>query len=162
MPKIAYLSSTFPALSTTFVQYEVRILEKLGLEIVLTANRAPDPGRYHPEDDDLIGRTSYLTPVNPFRYLKANFSFFIKSPRRYLRGIKQALALKDDYPWQRTRNLAQLAGAAISMARYIRGLKSSIDVLKTLRDVKVQKNTRRTPYEGVPSSVPAGKIDRKD
>ena len=58
--------------------------------------------------------------------------------------------------------LAQLAGAAISMARYIRGLKSSIDVLKTLRDVKVQKNTRRTPYEGVPSSVPAGKTDRKD
>lgn len=58
--------------------------------------------------------------------------------------------------------LAQLAGAAISMARYIRGLKSSIDVLKTLRDVKVQKNTRRTPYEGVPSSVPSSEIGKQD
>jgi colanic acid/amylovoran biosynthesis glycosyltransferase len=118
MPGIAYLSSTFPALSTTFVQHEVRILETLDLKIVLTANRAPDPGRYHPEDDDLIGRTFYLTPVNPFRYLKANLSFFIKSPRRYLTAIKQALALKDDYPWQRTRNLAQLAGAAV-LAGYL-------------------------------------------
>jgi colanic acid/amylovoran biosynthesis glycosyltransferase len=118
MPRIAYLSSTFPALSTTFVQHEVRILEKLGLKIVLTANRAPDRGRYHPGDDDLIDRTFYLTPVNPFRYLKANFTFFIKSPRRYLKGITQALALKDDYPWQRTRNLAQLAGAAV-LADYL-------------------------------------------
>ncbi len=58
--------------------------------------------------------------------------------------------------------LAQLAGASISMARYIRGLKSSIDVLKTLRDVKIQKDTRRTPYEGVPSSVPSGEISRQD
>lgn len=118
MPGIAYLSSTFPALSTTFVQYEVRILEKLGLEIVSTANRVPDRGGHHPEDDDLIGRTFYLTPVNPFRYLNANFSFFVKSPRRYLRAIAQALALKDDYPWQRTRNLAQVAGAAV-LANYL-------------------------------------------
>ncbi len=72
-------------------------------------------------------------------------------------------------PWEFTledvnfvQALAQLAGAAISMARYIRGLKSSIDVLKTLRDVKVQRDTRRTPYEGVPKSVPSSEIDKKD
>lgn len=72
-------------------------------------------------------------------------------------------------PWEFTlenvnfvQALAQLAGASISMARYIRGLKSSIDVLKTLRDVKIQRDTRRTPYEGVPTSVPSSEIDRKD
>ncbi|MBW2593968.1 MAG: GAF domain-containing protein [Deltaproteobacteria bacterium] len=72
-------------------------------------------------------------------------------------------------PWEFTledvnfvQALAQLAGASISMARYIRGLKSSIDVLKTLRDVKVQRDTRRTPYEGVPTSVPSSEIDKKD
>ncbi len=31
--------------------------------------------------------------------------------------------------------LAQIAGGAINMARYVKGLKSSIDVLKTMRDV---------------------------
>ncbi len=72
-------------------------------------------------------------------------------------------------PWEFTledvnfvQALAQLAGGGINMARYIRGLKSSIDVLKTLRDVKAQRDTRRTPYEGVPTSVPASEIDRKD
>jgi len=119
MPQIAYLGSTFPALSTTFVQHEVRILEKLGLEIVSTANRAPDRGGYHPEDDDLKSRTFYLTPVNFFRYLNANFTFFVKSPRRYLRAVALALALRDNFPWQRTRNLAQLAGAAV-LADYLK------------------------------------------
>ena len=72
-------------------------------------------------------------------------------------------------PWEFTledvnfvQALAQLAGASISMARYVRGLKSSIDVLKTLRDVQGQRNTRRTPYEGVPTSVPSSEIGRKD
>ena len=71
-------------------------------------------------------------------------------------------------PWEFTledvnfvQALAQIAGAAISMARYIRGLKSSIDVLKTLRDVQVKRTTRRTPYESVPSSVSAGEIRRQ-
>jgi glycosyltransferase involved in cell wall biosynthesis len=118
MSRFAYLLSTFPALSTTFVQHEVRILQELGIDLILAANRAPAPGRYHPEDNDLIARTFYLTPVNPFRYLKANFSSFIKSPRSYVSGIILALELKDAYPWQRIRNLAQLAGAAV-LADYL-------------------------------------------
>lgn len=120
MYRIAYLSSTFPALSTTFVQYEVRTLEKLGLEIVLTANRAPLLGRYHPKDNDLIGRTFYLTPINPFRYLKANFNFFIKSPRRYLRVLKLAFSLNDNFPRQRLKNLARMAGAAVLAERVLK------------------------------------------
>ncbi len=46
-------------------------------------------------------------------------------------------------PWEFTMNdvnfvqaLAQIAGGAINMARYVKGLKSSIEVLKTMRDVE--------------------------
>ncbi len=39
-----------------------------------------------------------------------------------------------------------------------KGLKSSIDVLKTMREVQIQRSTRRTPYEGVPISVPLDDI----
>ena len=46
-------------------------------------------------------------------------------------------------PWEFTMNdvnfvqaLAQIAGGAINMARYVKGLKSSIEVLKTMRDVQ--------------------------
>ena len=65
-------------------------------------------------------------------------------------------------PWEFTledvnfvQSLAQLAGMAINMARYTKGLKSSIDVLKTMREVQTHRSTRRTPYEGVPISVPS-------
>jgi GAF domain-containing protein len=46
-------------------------------------------------------------------------------------------------PWEFTMNdvnfvqaLAQIAGGAINMARYVKGLKSSIEVLKTMRDMQ--------------------------
>ena len=49
-------------------------------------------------------------------------------------------------PWEFTMNdvnfvqaLAQIAGGAINMARYVKGLKSSIEVLKTMRDVQKAK-----------------------
>jgi signal transduction protein with GAF and PtsI domain len=57
--------------------------------------------------------------------------------------------------------LAQIAGMAINMARYSKGLKSSIDVLKTMREVQAHRKTRRTPYEGVPISVPSSKVGKK-
>ena len=63
-------------------------------------------------------------------------------------------------PWEFTLDdvnfvqaLAQIAGGAINMARYVKGLKSSIEVLKTMKEVQTQRTTRRTPYEGVPRSV---------
>lgn len=56
------------------------------------------------------------------------------------------------------QSLAQIAGMAINMARYSKGLKSSIDVLKTMREIQAHRKTRWTPYEGVPVSVPAGEF----
>ncbi len=50
--------------------------------------------------------------------------------------------------------LAQLSGMAINLARYTKGLKSSIDIMKTMREVQ----TRRTPYEGVPVSVSSDEL----
>jgi len=72
-------------------------------------------------------------------------------------------------PWEFTlgdvnfvQALAQIAGAAINMARYIKGLKSSIEVLKTMKEVQSQRSTRRTPYEGVPISVSSNKVAKRD
>ena len=63
-------------------------------------------------------------------------------------------------PWEFTLDdvnfvqaLAQIAGGAINMARYAKGLESSIEVLKTMKEVQSHRSTRRTPYEGVPVSV---------
>jgi len=115
--KIAYFFSVFPRLSTTFLQREVRAMQKLGIYPVLTANRPPISGDFHPFDQDLIKQTFYLTPIKPMRYLKSNFKLFYKSPRRYIKTILLALRLNDDFPWQRFKNLARVAGAAV-LAEY--------------------------------------------
>jgi signal transduction protein with GAF and PtsI domain len=51
--------------------------------------------------------------------------------------------------------MASITGMAIEMAKHYKGMKESIDLLKTLRDPKTIKSRRRTPYEGVPVSIPA-------
>lgn len=49
--------------------------------------------------------------------------------------------------------VAQIAGMSIEMSRFYKGLKDSIEVLKTRRGPKEIKSKKRTPYEGVPASV---------
>lgn len=70
-------------------------------------------------------------------------------------------------PWEFTLGdvnfvsaLAQIAGLSIKLAHYSKGLMSSIDVLKSLREVQTRRTTRMTPYEGVPISFPAGEYQR--
>ena len=57
--------------------------------------------------------------------------------------------------------MAQISGMAIEMARQYKGLKDSIEILKTMRDPTTLQFRKRTPYEGVPVSVPASEIGRK-
>lgn len=46
--------------------------------------------------------------------------------------------------------VAQVVGMALEMCRVNKGLRDSIDILKTMRDPKTLKYKKRTPYEGVP------------
>ncbi len=75
-----------------------------------------------------------------------------------------ALRVYTSEPWEFTledvnfvQAMAYMTGMAIEMAKHYKGMKDSIDLLKTLRDPKTLKSRRRTPYEGVPVSVPAPK-----
>jgi GAF domain-containing protein len=68
-------------------------------------------------------------------------------------------------PWEFTLNdvnfvqaVAQVVGMALEMCRVNKGLKDSIDILKTMRDPRTIKSTRRTPFEGVPKSFAGNKI----
>jgi GAF domain-containing protein len=70
-----------------------------------------------------------------------------------------------EQPWEFTLNdvnfvqaVAQIVGMALEMCRINKGLKDSIDILKTMRDPKTLKSSRRTPFEGVPKSFSGEKI----
>ena len=62
-------------------------------------------------------------------------------------------------PWEFTLNdvkfveaVAQIFGMALELCRVHKGLKDSIDILKTMRDPRTIRSRKRTPYEGVPKS----------
>jgi GAF domain-containing protein len=57
--------------------------------------------------------------------------------------------------------MANMTGMAIDMARYYKGLKDSIEILKKLRDPKTLKRGQRTPNEGVPEGAPKSTGPRK-
>ena len=56
--------------------------------------------------------------------------------------------------------LAQIAALSISVARHSKGLMSSIEVLKSLREAQTRRGTRMTPYEGVPVSFSTEEVHR--
>ncbi len=79
-----------------------------------------------------------------------------------------ALRVYTAEPWEFTledvsfvQALAQLAGMAIEMSRLYQGQKEVIDILKGMREAQKTRTSRRTPYEGVPISVPSDEIPKK-
>ncbi len=71
-----------------------------------------------------------------------------------------ALRVYTSDPWEFTLNdvnlvqaVAQIAGMSIDMCRLTKGYKTSIEILKEMRDPKSRKSDKWTPFEGVPTSV---------
>ena len=56
--------------------------------------------------------------------------------------------------------VAQVVGMAIEMCRINKGLKDSIDILKTMRDPKMLKYKKRTLFEGVPQGFSSEEISQ--
>jgi len=71
-----------------------------------------------------------------------------------------ALRVYTAEPWDFTledvnfvQAVGQIAGMALEMSRLYKGLKDSIEILKSKRDPKSLKTKKWTPHEGVPKSV---------
>ncbi len=56
--------------------------------------------------------------------------------------------------------VAQVVGMALEMCRINKGYKDSIDILKSMRDPRTIKSSKRTPYEGVPKSFSSEEVAR--
>ncbi len=84
-------------------------------------------------------------------------------------NLTGAMRIYTAEPWEFTledvnfvQAMAQMTGMALEMAGHYKGLKNSIEILKTMRDPKFLTSKKRTPYEGVPVSVPASEVDKKE
>ena len=56
--------------------------------------------------------------------------------------------------------VAQVVAMALEMCRINKGYKESIDILKSMRDPRTIKFSKRTPYEGVPKSFSSEEVAR--
>jgi signal transduction protein with GAF and PtsI domain len=70
-------------------------------------------------------------------------------------------------PWEFGHNdvnfvqaVAQVVGMALELCRVNKGYKESIDILKSMRDPRTLKSSKRTPYESVPKSFSKGELAR--
>ena len=86
-----------------------------------------------------------------------------------IRGkLAGALRVYTSEPWEFTLDdvnfvqaLAQIAGMAVEMSRLYQGQKEAIDILKSMREAKTVRSKKRTPFEGVPVSVPLSEATKK-
>jgi GAF domain-containing protein len=95
----------------------------------------------------------------PEAAIKEGISSILAVPIIIGKNLIGSLRIYTGAPWEFTLEdvnfaeaVAQVFGMALELCRVNKGLKDSIDILKTMRDPKIVKSTKRTPYEGVPKS----------
>ncbi len=94
-PRVAYLTSRYPAVSHTFIRREVLALRRRGLEVVTFSVRALSPtAEWSPMDVQEWETTESILPTSLGKLLQAHGRCFSKSPLRYVRTWWRALRVR--------------------------------------------------------------------
>ena len=80
--KLAYIIGTYPLLTTTFIDREVRLLQRRGVYIDILSIRRPSR-KLSPEQEKLQEDVTYLLPVSPAALLLAHLAFMLRRPLAY-------------------------------------------------------------------------------
>lgn len=86
-PRVAYVIGTYPLLTTTFIDREVRLLRAWGDAVDIVSLRRPSSPQ-SPEQVDLAASTTYARPVSPLRLLRRHVYFLARRPRPYLGTLR--------------------------------------------------------------------------
>ena len=83
--RLIYVIGTFPSLTTTFIDREVRALRREGVEVqVVSMRRPPADLPLSSEQVACAEGVQYLFPMHPRRLLAAHLHFAVRQPRRLL------------------------------------------------------------------------------
>lgn len=93
--------STYPILTTTFIDKELLEARRLGLDIVLVAIRRAGRGKYSPAVQRLSEEGVYLLPVSVSALIRAHLYFFVTRFRAYVGTLFYLLS--QEHPSWRAR-----------------------------------------------------------
>ncbi len=91
--KVAYLVNQYPKTSHTFVRRELQALEAQGAEVLRYSVRRTTEPLASPEDQEELGRTRVVLDEGAVGHLLALIRQAVKSPVRFLAGLKCAVEL---------------------------------------------------------------------
>jgi glycosyltransferase involved in cell wall biosynthesis len=99
---LLYVIGTYPLVTTTFIDREVRLLRRLGADLRIVAVRRPHPGAPLSADQRELQRdVTYLLPVVWLTLLVSHLRFLLRHPGRYLAAL--IYLLTRPHPDLRTR-----------------------------------------------------------
>lgn len=82
---LVYVIGTYPLLTTTFIDREIRVLRQRGADVRVVAVRRPTPDTpLGAEQRDLARGVTYLIPVAWARLVAGHARFLLRRPRTYL------------------------------------------------------------------------------
>jgi glycosyltransferase involved in cell wall biosynthesis len=121
--RVAYLTGEYPRATDTWIQREVASLRELGVSVDTFSVR--DPGPAHevgPEQVEARASTTYLLPATPTSIVGAHIGLMLRSPRRYVRGLRLAWSTRRPGIRGLAYQLAYFAEAGL-LARQLRARK---------------------------------------
>jgi glycosyltransferase involved in cell wall biosynthesis len=90
--RLIYVIGTFPSLTTTFIDREVRALRRVGVDVqVVSMRRPPAELPLSPEQVESAEGVLYLFPINWRWLLAAQLHFAARQPRRLLSALAYLL-----------------------------------------------------------------------
>jgi glycosyltransferase involved in cell wall biosynthesis len=81
--RLTYVIGTYPRLTTTFIDREVRILRRLGIPLQVVSIRRPN-GVLSPEQRTLQSNVHYVLPTSAREVLRSHLSFIVSRPAAYV------------------------------------------------------------------------------
>jgi colanic acid/amylovoran biosynthesis glycosyltransferase len=101
-PRVTYVIGTYPLMTTTFIDREVRGLQRLGVEVsVLAVRRPPADAPLSSDQEALRREVTYLLPITVRTVLTAHVKWLARHPARYLATL--AMLLTRPHPDRRLR-----------------------------------------------------------
>jgi glycosyltransferase involved in cell wall biosynthesis len=114
------MTGEYPRATDTFIQREVATLRELGYHIQTISIRKPGSKEtVSPEVAAERDRTRYILPASIFAVIGSHLGIVLRSPGRYLAGIKMAMSIRPPGMKAALRQLAYFAEAGV-VAKFVR------------------------------------------